>query len=259
LTKDEKKTIACCHMLVVYVLLRWLKHKSLRSHNTLLPSLFAFIPNLLWYYIPALLLEEFIYFALLRHFLHIRNSICFTIRGRPSPEGTADEDCCVCYGVGVGTGATTFYPDQDEEEDDDLGILENYCVIPHHVAHRPCMFRWYTMGMSELTRTLAWQNLNLRLSQYRLINPTPTCPSCRGKLIVEILQEGLLEKEDTMKAGLGKTNKWLGKLERLIREWRTIMSWKWVIARGEITIIYILIIWRVLKWREKIMTILPRL
>ncbi|CAG8729215.1 9083_t:CDS:1, partial [Racocetra fulgida] len=113
--------------------------------------------------------------------------------------GTKDEDCCVCYGVGVGSSATSFYPDQDNDEivdEDSLGILENYCSVPHHVAHRPCMFRWYTTGLTGISRTLPGQTLNSRLTQIKLLRPMPTCPSCRGKLIVEILQKDLLEKEE---------------------------------------------------------------
>ncbi|RHZ82864.1 hypothetical protein Glove_103g238 [Diversispora epigaea] len=252
LNEDEKKMVACCHMMIVYALLRWMKHKSLPSpHNTTLPPFLKFIPNLLLLYIPTLFFEEFIHFLLLRHFVNIRNSLSFTIRGRPAPETANDEDCCVCYGVGIGTKVTSFYSDQDENneifDENDLGILENYCKFPHHVAHRPCMFRWYTMG---ITRSLALQHL--RLSQIRLLRIKPTCPSCRGKLILEILQKDLLEKEEKKKKPIEK-RRWLSKFKILIKEWRNVMNWKWIIARSEVTLIFILIVWRILKWRETIM------
>ncbi|RIB15293.1 hypothetical protein C2G38_1590035 [Gigaspora rosea] len=194
------------------------------------------------------------HFFLLRHFFHIRNSTCFTIRGCPAPEGTKDEDCCVCYGVGVGSSATSFYSDQDNDEivdEDSLGILENYCKVPHHVAHRPCMFRWYTTGLTGISRTLTGQNLNSRLTQIKLLRPMPTCPSCRGKLRVDILQKDLLEKEEII-GKWSNTNKWLVKLGSLVREWRNIMNWQCIMARSGITITYILIALMILKWRESI-------
>ncbi|CAG8572743.1 1502_t:CDS:2 [Diversispora eburnea] len=221
LNEDEKKMVACCHMMIVYALLRWMKHKSLPSpHNTTLPPFLKFIPNLLLFYIPTLFLEEFIHFLLLRHFVNIRNSLSFTIRGHENNE-IFDEN--------------------------DLGILENYCKFPHHVAHRPCMFRWYTMG---ITRTLALQHL--RLSQIRLLRIKPTCPSCRGKLILEILQKDLLDKEEKKKKFI-ENRRWKSKFKILIKEWRNVMNWKWIIMRSEVTLIFILIVWRILKWRETIM------
>ncbi|CAG8719375.1 14126_t:CDS:2 [Gigaspora rosea] len=233
LGEDEKKIMACWYMLIVYALLRWLKYKSLFSpRNTPLPPLTTLIPKLFWIYFPTLFIEEFMHFFLLRHFFHIRNSTCFTIRGCPAPEGTKDEDCCVCYGVGV-------------------GILENYCKVPHHVAHRPCMFRWYTTGLTGISRTLTGQNLNSRLTQIKLLRPMPTCPSCRGKLRVDILQKDLLEKEEII-GKWSNTNKWLVKLGSLVREWRNIMNWQCIMARSGITITYILIALMILKWRESI-------
>ncbi|CAG8757831.1 11327_t:CDS:2, partial [Dentiscutata erythropus] len=199
LAEDEKKIMACWYMLSLF-----------SPRNTPLPPLTALIPKLFWIYFPTLFIEEFMHFFLLRHFVHIRNSTCFTIRGCPAPEGTKDEDCCVCYGVGVGSSATSFYSEQDNDEivdEDSLGILENYCKVPHHVAHRPC------------------QNLNSRLTQIKLLRPMPTCPSCRGKLMVDILQKDLLEEEEVI-GKRNNTNKWLVKLRSLTREWLNIMNWK---------------------------------
>jgi hypothetical protein len=173
--------------------------------------------------------------------MHIRNSMCLIIKGRPVLEGTKDEDCCVCYGVGIGKA------DQNDDSDKDiLGVIENYCKVSHHVAHRNCMLKWYTMGITGVS-----QNLNFRSTQTRLLRPIPTCPICRGKIIFEVIQKDLLEKE--AHEGTWKNrNNWLRKLEALTRDWRNIMNWRWIIVRVEVTAIYILMVWRILKWREKI-------
>ncbi|CAG8552375.1 14168_t:CDS:2, partial [Cetraspora pellucida] len=95
---------------------------------------------------------------------------------RPAPEDTKDEDCCVCYGVGV--------------------------------------------GLAGISRTLPGQTLNSRLTQIKLLRPMPTCPSCRGKLEVDLRQKDILEKEEVIGRG-NNTNKWLVKLRSLVREWQT--------------------------------------
>ncbi|PKK63607.1 hypothetical protein RhiirC2_134356 [Rhizophagus irregularis] len=141
--------------------------------------------------------------------MHIRNSTCLIIKGRPVLDGTKDDDCCVCYGVGIG--------------------------------NRDCMFKW--LGISVVSR-LGWQNSNLRL------RPIPTCPICRGEIIFEVIQKNLLEKEEIIE-GKNKNN-WLRKLGALIKDWRNVMDWRWIIVRVEVTTVYILMVWRILKWREKI-------
>jgi len=162
LAEDEKKIVACWHMLIVYALLRWLKFKSLPSpHAISLPPLVALISELFWCYLPTCFIEESIHFFLLRHFMHIRNSMCLIIKGRPVLNGIKDDDCCVCYGVGIGNGPS-YHSDQDDDPDKDtLGVIENYCNVSHHVAHRNCMLRWYTMGITGGVSRLGWQNLNL--------------------------------------------------------------------------------------------------
>ncbi|PKC15185.1 hypothetical protein RhiirA5_370878 [Rhizophagus irregularis] len=238
LSEGEKKIVACFHMLIVYALLRWLKIKSLPSpHVISLPPLVALISELFWCYLPTCFIEESIHFLLLRHFMHIRNSTCLIIKGRPVLDGTKDDDCCVCYGVGIGNGP--YY--SDDPNMDSLGVIENYCKVSHHVAHRDCMFKW--LGISVVSR-LGWQNSNLRL------RPIPTCPICRGEIIFEVIQKNLLEKEEIIE-GKNKNN-WLRKLGALIKDWRNVMDWRWIIVRVEVTTVYILMVWRILKWREKI-------
>ncbi|RIA88205.1 hypothetical protein C1645_253529 [Glomus cerebriforme] len=173
--------------------------------------------------------------------MYIRNSLCLIIKGRPVLDGTKDDDCCVCYGVGIGNGSSSYHSDSNDDPDKDtLGVIENYCKVSHHVAHRNCMLRWYTKG---ITSSLS-QNLN-RLTQLR---PAPTCPICRGKIIFEVI-----EKEEAIEGIWKNKNNLLWKLDSLIKDWRNVMDWRWIIVRVEVTAIYILIVWRILKWREKIM------
>ncbi|CAG8550611.1 9160_t:CDS:2 [Ambispora leptoticha] len=246
LADDEKKFIAFTHMMIVYVLLRWLNAKRLPSpQTTRLPSLFKFIPNLFSLYFPALVVEEFLHFFLLRYFVHIRNMNSFTIRGRPPPPESKDDDCCVCMGVGIGTHTTTFFTDIEEDEFADescLGALENYCNIPHHVAHRPCMFRWFTTGLARVSGPIL--DFNQQLNQMR---PAPVCPKCRGSLAVEIITKDSLVDDDNWR----NRTTWNSRINSLIRDWRKVMNWRWIFARSELTIAYILIVWRILKWREK--------
>ncbi|CAG8526652.1 1351_t:CDS:2 [Funneliformis mosseae] len=201
--------------------------KSLPSpHTTPLPSLVALMPALLWSYLPTFLIEEFIHFFTLRHFMRVHNSMCLIIKGRPVLEGTKDDDCC--------------------------STLENYCKVPHHVAHRNCMFKWYTMGNTGFVSRLALQNLNLRLTNASLLRPVPTCPICRGEIIFKVIQKEFLEKEKAIQGRWGNKNNWLWKLDSLIKDWRNVMNWRWIAVRAEIMVIYILIVWKFLKWREKL-------
>jgi len=115
------------------------------------------------------------------------------------------------------------------------------------------MLKWYTMGITGGVSRLARQNLNIRSTQTSLLRPIPTCPICRGKIIFEVIQKDLLEKEEANEGIWKNKNNWLWKLGALIKDWRNIMNWRWIIVRVEVTIIYILMVWRILKWREKIM------
>ena len=135
--------------------------------------------------------------------MHIHNSMCLTLKGRPVLEGAKDNDCCICYGVGIGNGSSYSDQDDDSNKDDTLGVIENYCKVSHHVAHRNCMIRWYTMGITGVS-----QNLNFRSTQTRLLRPIPSCPICRGKIIFEVIQRDLLEKEEADKGIWGN---WLCK------------------------------------------------
>ncbi|CAI2174427.1 17909_t:CDS:2 [Funneliformis geosporum] len=228
--------------------------KSLPSpHTTPLPSLVALIPALLWSYLPTFFIEEFIHFFILRHFMRVDDSMRLIIKGRPVLEGTKDDDCCVCYGIGIGDGSSSFYSDQDDVDNLCESTLENYCKVPHHVAHRNCMLKWYTMGNTGFVSRLALQNLNIRLTNANLLRPAPTCPICRGEIIFKVIQKDLLEKEKANEGIWGNKNNWLLKLDSLIKDWRNVMNWRWVAVRVEITVIYILIVWKFLKWREKLM------
>ncbi|GBB89558.1 hypothetical protein RclHR1_16290004 [Rhizophagus clarus] len=236
LSEGEKKIVACCHMLIVYALLRWLKIKSLPSpHVTSLPPFVALITELFWCYLPTCFIEEFGHFLLLRHFMHIRNSTCLIIKGRRVLDDTKDDDCCVCYGVGIGNYCS------DDFNMDSLGVIENYCKVPHHVAHRECMFKW--LGITGVTSRLGWQNSNLRL------RPIPTCPICRGEIIFEAIQK---KKEEVIEGTWKNKNNLSQKIGALVKDWRNVMDWRWIIVRVEVTTIYILMVWRILKWREKI-------
>jgi hypothetical protein len=172
--------------------------------------------------------------------MHIHNSTCLIIKGRPALDGTKDDDCCICYGVGIGDGSYSDDPNKDS-----LGIIENYCKVSHHVAHRDCMFKW--LGITGVTSRLGWQNSNHR------IRPVPTCPICRGEIIFKVIQKNLLEKEEIIEGTWKNKNNWFWKLSALIKDWRNVMDWRWIIVRVEVTTIYILMVWRILRWREKIM------
>ncbi|CAG8434381.1 1975_t:CDS:2 [Ambispora gerdemannii] len=207
LADDEKKFIAFTHMM-----------RLPSPQTTRLPSLFKFIPNLFSLYFPALVVEEFLHFFLLRHFVHIRNTSSFTIRGRPPPPESKDDDC-FCLGVGIGTHTTTDMEEDEFGDESCLGELESYCNIPHHVAHKPCMFRWLTMGLPRGIPTF-----NMPPSQMQSSRPAPVCPKCRGNLAVEIITKDSLVGDERQFGGWRNRANWNSKINALVKDWRKSSS-----------------------------------
>lgn len=205
----------------------------------------------------TLLLEEFIHFLLLRHFVMMRGGHRITIRGLPPPKGAKDDDCCVCYGVGLGDYGnddddnslwnTQGYGQEQlnyQNNTHELGVLECFCKVSHHVAHRPCMFRWFTTG-GVRSRVLL-QLGNGLLNTGMIVSPVPTCPSCRGDLVFEIADRDELDAaEDSNIVGFRK------RVLKIWKEWNKVMDIRWVIARFGITILYSLIVWSVMKGKEE--------
>jgi hypothetical protein len=179
---------------------------------------------------------------LLRRFASLRASLYLAIRGSPAPIGASDDDCCVCYGVGIESGGNDNGEDElshsGTDDGSSMGILETFCKVSHHVAHRPCMYRWITTGGMR-SRVVVQLGEGL-LGTGMVVAPVPTCPSCRGDLVFEIVGREELERGGGVR---GVVYWW--------KTWRKMVALKWAYARFGLTLGYVLLVWSVCKGKEE--------
>ncbi|KAF9086290.1 hypothetical protein BGX29_001467, partial [Mortierella sp. GBA35] len=189
-----------------------------------------------------------------------------------------DDDCCICYGAMLdddedgtdlsehsnsngsrqGSNASGLNRDTDH-------VLENFCVVKQHVAHRGCIRKWYNYGPKgyrpmEALRILSWgttlhgaahpdQQQHHHQHQHESTHPADvaepvlrplfpqptdeynrnagrkTCPACRQQLVLNFVDLAKGRKE------MG----WTQKMVELGRDMTKFSDWRGLALRSLIT------------------------
>ncbi|KAG0346603.1 hypothetical protein BG005_000637 [Podila minutissima] len=156
-SEGEMRAISCYYLVVAYLMLRVVRLASTltkrpgRPYGDFFRNTHPILGQVAIFSLATMLLDEFIMFYILRKFGLEKKRILIT--GRPLDKDTevSDDDCCICYGAMLG--------DDDGEQEEFMGsiqgdgmskdtdhVLENFCVVKQHVAHRGCIRKWYNYG-----------------------------------------------------------------------------------------------------------------
>ncbi|KAG0308853.1 hypothetical protein BGZ98_006499 [Dissophora globulifera] len=165
-SEGEMRAISCYYLVVAYLMLRVVRLTSTltkrpgRPYGDFFRNVRPILGNITIFSLATMMLDEFIMFYILRKFGLEKRRILIT--GRPLEKDTqmSDDDCCICYGAMLDDDEDVA--DQEEyyigREDDHHNhtvtglskdtdhVLENFCVVKQHVAHRGCIRKWYNYG-----------------------------------------------------------------------------------------------------------------
>ncbi|KAF9359967.1 hypothetical protein BGX34_008028 [Mortierella sp. NVP85] len=182
-SEGEMRAISCYYLVVAYMMLRIVRLASTltkrpgRPYGDFFRNTRPILGQVAIFSIGTMLVDEFVMFYILRKFGLEKRRIMIT--GRPlDKDGQrqwTDDDCCICYGamlddedeirdrdqynssLGSGTGGGM----NDGINKDTDHVLENFCVVKQHVAHRGCIRKWYNYGPKgyrplEAFRIFSW-------------------------------------------------------------------------------------------------------
>ncbi|KAG0016477.1 hypothetical protein BGZ81_011168 [Podila clonocystis] len=156
-SEGEMRAISCYYLVVAYLMLRVVRLTSTltkrpgRPYGDFFRNTRPILGQVAIFSLATMLMDEFIMFYILRKFGLEKKRILIT--GRPLDKDTevSDDDCCICYGAMLG--------DDDGEQEEFMGssqgdglskdtdhVMENFCVVKQHVAHRGCIRKWYNYG-----------------------------------------------------------------------------------------------------------------
>ncbi|KAI1315108.1 hypothetical protein EDD11_001298 [Mortierella claussenii] len=175
-SEGEMRAISCYYLVVAYLMLRVVRLTSTltrrpgRPYGDFFRNTRPILGKVAIFSIATMILDEFIMFYILRKFGLEKRRILIT--GKPldkkeshstEAEGTGggieewtDDDCCICYGAMLDDDDD--FGDQDDYSSgsaaretgglskDTDHVLENFCVMKQHVAHRGCIRKWYNYG-----------------------------------------------------------------------------------------------------------------
>ncbi|KAF9404202.1 hypothetical protein BGZ94_004313 [Podila epigama] len=149
------RAISCYYLVIAYLMLRVVRLTSSltkrpgRPYGDFFRNTRPILGQVAIFSMATMLLDEFIMFYILRKFGLEKKRILLT--GRPLDKETEanDDDCCICYGAMLGDdddeAADFSYREAGISRDTDH-VLENFCVVKQHVAHRGCIRKWYNYG-----------------------------------------------------------------------------------------------------------------
>ncbi|KAG0364742.1 hypothetical protein BC939DRAFT_470927 [Gamsiella multidivaricata] len=162
-SEGEMRAISCYYLVVAYLMLRVVRLTSAltkrpgRPYGDFFRNTRPILGKIAIFSLATMLMDEFVMFYILRKFGLEKRRILIT--GRPLEKDEhghvqmSDDDCCICYGAML-----------DSEDDEDLlnqadpymngrglnrdtdHVLENFCTVRQHVAHRGCIRKWYNYG-----------------------------------------------------------------------------------------------------------------
>lgn len=172
------RAISCYYLVIAYMMLRVVRLTSTltkrpgRPYGDFFRNTRPILGQIAIFSIATMLMDEFAMFYILRKFGLEKRRILITGRPLDKEIEVTDDDCCICYGAML----------DDDEDGMDLSehsnnngrhshgvginkdtdhILENFCVVKQHVAHRGCIRKWYNYGPKgyrpmEAFRILSW-------------------------------------------------------------------------------------------------------
>lgn len=151
------RAISCYYLVVAYLMLRVVRLTSTltkrpgRPYGDFFRNTRPILGQVAIFSLATMLMDEFTMFYILRKFGLEKKRILITGRALDKDmEEVSDDDCCICYGAMLG--------DDDSDQEEYMGrqsdgmskdtdhVLENFCVVKQHVAHRGCIRKWYNYG-----------------------------------------------------------------------------------------------------------------
>ncbi|KAG0219720.1 hypothetical protein BGX31_011175 [Mortierella sp. GBA43] len=166
-SEGEMRAISCYYLVVAYMMLRIVRLASTltkrpgRAYGDFFRNTRPILWQVAFFSIGTMLVDEFVMFYILRKFGLEKRRIMIT--GRPLDKNEqaqwTDDDCCICYGAMLddedeigdreqynsSLGRSSSAGDDGINKDTDH-VLENFCVVKQHVAHRGCIRKWYNYG-----------------------------------------------------------------------------------------------------------------
>ncbi|KAG0229702.1 hypothetical protein BGW42_001371 [Actinomortierella wolfii] len=177
-SEGEMRAISCYYLVVAYLMLRVVRVTSRltkrpgRPYGDFFRNTRPLLGAVVLFSLTTMLVDEFVMFYILRKFGLEKRRILIT--GRPLDKDIAatvtDDDCCICYGAMLDDediADTEAYMSSfgmaglmSKETDH---VLENFCVVKGHVAHRGCIRKWYNYGPKgyrpmDAFRVFQWGN-----------------------------------------------------------------------------------------------------
>ncbi|KAG0263058.1 hypothetical protein BG011_009351 [Mortierella polycephala] len=161
-SEGEMRAISCYYLVVAYLMLRVVRLASTltkrpgRPYGDFFRNTRSILGQVAIFSIMTMIMDEFNMFYILRKFGLEKRRILITGRPLDKDVEANDDDCCICYGAmlddddaadheeyytGSGEGETRRGLSKDTDH-----VLENFCVVKQHVAHRGCIRKWYNYG-----------------------------------------------------------------------------------------------------------------
>ncbi|KAG0331782.1 hypothetical protein BG004_001511 [Podila humilis] len=157
-SEGEMRAISCYYLVVAYLMLRVVRLTSTltkrpgRPYGDFFRNTRPILGQVAIFSVATMLMDEFIMFYILRKFGLEKKRIMITGRPLDKDIEVSDDDCCICFGAMLGD-------DDDADQNEymtgghDAGmskdtdhVLENFCVVKQHVAHRGCIRKWHNYG-----------------------------------------------------------------------------------------------------------------
>ncbi|KAG0208309.1 hypothetical protein BGX33_006342 [Mortierella sp. NVP41] len=179
-SEGEMRAISCYYLVIAYMMLRVVRLTSTltkrpgRPYGDFFRNTRPILGQIAIFSIATMMMDEFVMFYILRKFGLEKRRILITGRPLDKEIEVTDDDCCICYGAMLdddedgtdlsehsnsngsrqGSNASGLNRDTDH-------VLENFCVVKQHVAHRGCIRKWYNYGPKgyrpmEALRILSW-------------------------------------------------------------------------------------------------------
>ncbi|KAF9185408.1 hypothetical protein BGZ51_001058 [Haplosporangium sp. Z 767] len=158
-SEGEMRAISCYYLVVAYLMLRVVRLASTltkrpgRPYGDFFRNARPILGQVAIFSIMTMIMDEFSMFYILRKFGLEKRRILITGRPLDKDVEANDDDCCICYGAMLDDDdQEEYYIDREGGETrrglskDTDHVLENFCVVKQHVAHRGCIRKWYNYG-----------------------------------------------------------------------------------------------------------------
>ncbi|KAG0067037.1 hypothetical protein BGZ89_006569 [Linnemannia elongata] len=178
-SEGEMRAISCYYLVIAYMMLRVVRLTSTltkrpgRPYGDFFRNTRPILGQIAIFSVATMLMDEFVMFYILRKFGLEKRRILITGRPLDKEIEVTDDDCCICYGAMLdddedGMDLSEHSSNNNGRHSHGVGInkdtdhvLENFCVVKQHVAHRGCIRKWYNYGPKgyrpmEAFRILSW-------------------------------------------------------------------------------------------------------